>query len=76
MDYIELVGYAASAFVLLSFVMKEMTKLRLVNIVGCAFFITYGVLLASWPIIITNSAIVLVNVFYLMKEQDRTADSK
>ncbi|MDG1330843.1 MAG: YgjV family protein [Crocinitomicaceae bacterium] len=67
MDYIELIGYVASAFVLLSFVMKEMTKLRIVNIVGCAFFITYGILLASWPIIITNTAIVCVNVFYLLR---------
>ena len=67
MDYIEIIGYIASAFVLLSFVMKEMTKLRIVNIVGCGFFITYGVLLMSWPIIITNTAIVCVNVYYLAK---------
>ena len=67
MNYIELIGYLASAFVLLSFVMKEMTKLRLVSLVGCGFFISYGILLVSWPIIITNVAIVCVNVFYLAK---------
>lgn len=67
MNYVEIIGYIASAFVLLSFVMKEMTKLRYVNIVGCSFFITYGILLLSWPIIITNVAIVCVNVFYLAK---------
>jgi len=76
MDYIELVGYIASAFVLLSFVMKEMTKLRIVNIVGCAFFITYGILLFSWPIIITNTAIVFVNVFYLMKQRHQVIHNK
>lgn len=73
MNYIEIVGYVASAFVLLSFVMKEMTKLRIVNIVGCGFFIAYGILIPSWPVIITNSAIVCVNVFYLVKAQ---SDSK
>ncbi|MCJ8290681.1 MAG: YgjV family protein [Crocinitomicaceae bacterium] len=73
MDYTEVIGYIASAFVLLSFVMKEMTKLRYVNIVGCAFFIFYGVLLSSWPIIITNVAIVCVNVFYLTKKQKNKA---
>jgi hypothetical protein len=67
MDYVEIVGYLASAFVLLSFVMKEMTKLRIVNIIGCSFFIIYGALIPSWPIIITNVAIVCVNVFYLSK---------
>lgn len=68
MNYIELIGYLASAFVLLSFVMKEMTKLRIVNIVGCSFFIAYGILIPSWPIIITNVAIVCVNTFYLTKQ--------
>ena len=67
MNYIEIIGYLASAFVLLSFIMKEMTKLRIVNIIGCTFFIAYGILLLSWPIIITNVAIVCVNVFYLVK---------
>ena len=74
MNYIEIIGYLASAFVLLSFVMKEMTKLRIVNIVGCGFFIAYGVLLVSWPIIITNVAIVCVNVFYLAKGQKNGAE--
>ncbi len=70
MNYIEIIGYLASAFVLLSFVMKEMTKLRIVNIVGCSFFIAYGILIPSWPIIITNVAIVCVNAFYLIKSFD------
>lgn len=66
-DYTEYVGYAASLFVLLSFIMKKMMPLRIVNIVGCGFFIWYGFLLMSWPIIITNVAIVLVNIFYITK---------
>lgn len=74
MNYIEIIGYLASAFVLLSFVMKEMTKLRILNSIGCGFFIAYGVLLFSWPIIITNAAIVCVNVFYLLKTSRKPAD--
>ena len=77
-NYTEYVGYVASFFVLLSFLMKKMTTLRLVNIVGCGFFITYGFLLPgiSWPVVITNTAIVCVNVFYLMKSEkvDTTLD--
>ena len=69
MTYVDLIGYAASLFVLLSFVMKRMTVLRLVNIVGCSFFILYGFLLPeiSLPIVITNIAIVCVNVLYLAR---------
>lgn len=66
---IEYVGYAASFFVLLSFIMKDMKTLRLVNIIGCSFFIAYGFLIPgiSWPIVVTNVAIVLVNLYYLFR---------
>ncbi|XOV66039.1 MAG: YgjV family protein [Fluviicola sp.] len=64
---IEIIGYLASLFVLLSFVMKKIAVLRTVNIVGCSFFIAYGILIDSVPIIITNVAIVLVNSYYLIQ---------
>lgn len=64
---IEFIGYAASFFVLLSFLMKNMTYLRSVNLVGCSFFIWYGIALQSWPIVITNVAIVIVNLYFLLK---------
>lgn len=68
-NYTEYIGYLASLFVLLSFVMKKMVALRMVNIIGCGFFIVYGFMLPSisWPIVITNVAIVCVNAFYLVK---------
>lgn len=67
MGITDIIGYLASAFVLVSFLMKEITTLRYVNIVGCSFFILYGSLIFSAPIVITNVAIVCVNVFYLAK---------
>ena len=66
----EIVGYLASFFVLLSFFNKDMRKLRIVNSVGCALFVTYGVLLGSIPIIITNVAILMVNGYYLFIKKD------
>lgn len=64
---VEYLGYGASFFVLVSFVMKKMTMLRMINIIGCGLFIAYGLLLPtiSWPIVGTNAAIVLVNLYYL-----------
>lgn len=73
----EWTGYLASLFVLLSFLMKNIVTLRYVNTIGCLFFVAYGILLAtSWPIIITNAAIVCVNVYYLFikKQQHLPAD--
>ena len=61
----EWIGYAASLFVLLSFLMRNIVTLRSVNIIGCSFFVVYGFLLNSWPVIITNLAIAGVNFYYL-----------
>lgn len=64
-SYIEWVGYLASFFLLLSFLMRNITTLRYINSLGCLFFVAYGILLDSWPLIITNGAIVLINIYYL-----------
>ena len=67
---IELIGYIASALVLASFLFKNIKQLRIVNSFGCAFFVVYGVMLDSIPIILTNVAILLVNGYYLfLKKQ-------
>lgn len=64
----ETVGYLASAGVLISFLMKEIRTLRIVNIAGCSFFVIYGILLNySFPIIITNTIIIGINTYYLVK---------
>ena len=64
----EWVGYLASAVLLVSFTMKSLNKLRLVNSMGAILFVVYGFMLqTSWPIIITNTAILGINIFYLIK---------
>lgn len=68
-NYVEYIGYAASVVLLLSFLMKEITKLRVVNMMACGLFIVYGFYLPgiAWPVIISNAAILGVNLYYLMK---------
>lgn len=65
----ELMGYAAMAVLMVSFLLKDLTKLRLVNTVACGLFVAYGFMMepASYPIIISNAFILCVNVYYLMK---------
>lgn len=53
--------------------MRNITALRYVNTLGCMFFVIYGVLLNSWPIIITNAAIILVNLYYLFLNKKTTS---
>jgi uncharacterized protein with PQ loop repeat len=68
-QYTEYIGYLASAIVLISFLMGKIVYLRIINTIGCAFFIFYGILLDSKPIVITNAAIVLINLYYLNKNK-------
>ncbi len=62
-------GYGASAGVLISFLMRNMKTLRIINTIGCGLFVIYGVLLTSAPIIITNATIILINLYYLLKRK-------
>ena len=62
----ELVGYAAMLFLLVSFLMKDIRRLRTLNTLACALFVAYGFLLdISWPIIISNASIFGINIYYL-----------
>ena len=76
MEYFSLtdtIGYTASFIVLVSFLMKDVEKLRMVNIVGCSFFVAYGFLLDfSIPLIFTNLAIAFINLVFLIKMKKKT----
>ncbi|MBC9796166.1 uroporphyrinogen decarboxylase [Sinomicrobium weinanense] len=61
----EWIGYAASLGVLLSFLMRDIIRLRTVNSIGCFLFVIYGFMLPSIPVIITNLAIFGVNVYFI-----------
>ena len=69
----EWIGYLASFMVLISFTMKNIKTLRLVNMTGCILFIIYGFLMPSLriglPIIIANTAIFGVNLYYLLQKK-------
>ena len=70
-SWVEWIGYAAMATVLISFLMKSVTKLRIVNSFGCLLFVFYGFVLQpiSKPIIITNLAIFGINLYYLLQKK-------
>lgn len=70
-ETVEWLGYIAMAAVLISFLMKSIIKLRLVNAIGCLLFVAYGIYLQpiSKPIIITNIAILVINVYHIFKSK-------
>lgn len=59
-------GYGASVFLIISFLLKNQRKLRFINLIGCIFFVAYGILLNyAWPIIIPNAIIALTQIYHL-----------
>ena len=62
----EWVGYLASLVLMISFLMKDINTLRIINSIGALLFIVYGfMLVTSWPIIISNTFILGINTYYL-----------
>jgi|TARA_B110000971_G_scaffold111952_1_gene114769 peptidoglycan/LPS O-acetylase OafA/YrhL len=67
----EIVGYLAMLLLLISFLMKDIRRLRKLNTVACALFVAYGFMLAtSWPIIISNASIMGINIYYLFLKKN------
>ncbi len=66
MNIVDIIGYLATTLVLSSFLAKSINLLRIINSVGCAVFVVYGIMLNyAWPIIITNGLIIVINVYFL-----------
>ncbi len=61
----ELIGYLASILVALSLMMRSILRLRLINLLGAAFFTAYGLLIAAYPVAVLNGLIVGINLYYL-----------
>ena len=61
----ELIGYLASILVALSLTMRSILRLRLINLLGAAFFTVYGLLITAYPVAILNGLIVGINLYYL-----------
>lgn len=74
MNYTELIGYLAMAFLVISFLPKQIRRVRLINLSACIFFIVYGVMLGmKWPIIISNGLVAVIQLYhlFLVKKDDK-----
>ncbi|WP_126652967.1 uroporphyrinogen decarboxylase [Chryseobacterium aureum] len=61
------IGYSASLFIVLSFILKDVKKIRVVNMIGCICFVIYGIFNGMlWPVIIPNGLICFIQIYYLL----------
>lgn len=69
-EWASYVGYAASFFVVLSFMLKNIKQIRIVNLIGCIAFVIYGIFSGMlWPIIIPNAILVFIQIYHLLKNK-------
>ncbi len=66
------VGYLASLALIISFMMKNVRTLRIINSIGAVLNVIYGIIMLqiSYPIIITNGFILGANIYYLFLKKN------
>lgn len=67
------VGYAASLIILVSLLMTNVFRLRLINLAGSILFSWYGWLIGSWPVCLINLVIVGIDGWYLLQSMRYSA---
>lgn len=74
----EAIGLAATTFVLLSFLMKQVKAIRLINIIGATLFVIYGLLIGSVSVWLMNGILIFVYIYYLskIKKSEETTNEK
>jgi hypothetical protein len=61
------IGYLASLFLIISLSVNGDVKFRIYNLLGCLCFIVYGSIFNAWPVILTNTILLFINIYYLIK---------
>lgn len=64
----EIIGYAASALIVVSLAMASVVRLRVISFVGSVTFVVYGLLIGAWPVVVSNAIIAALNVWHLTRE--------
>ena len=63
----EIFGYIGTVLILVSFLIEDVTKLRMVNMVGAIFWIVYGFGIMAKPTIIVNFFVTIIHSFWFLK---------
>ena len=62
---LDIIGYVGSALVLVSLMMSNIYKLRLINLAGASVACFFAVMTKSYPFMVMNGCIAVIDVYYL-----------
>ena len=74
--FFEIIGYLGMAFVLSSFLMKNIMWLRILNIVGAVLCSTYGFVTYTYPTAILNLLLIIINVAMIITDVVKNKKAK
>ena len=69
MQLIDIFGYVSSLVILASYLMKDITKLRIFTSIGCVMFVFYGFMLDAIPVVVMNVSVIIINLYFLIKKK-------
>lgn len=73
----EIFGYIGTVLILISFLIENVFKLRVLNSIGAIFWIVYGVGIMAMPTIVVNSCVLIIHIFWIIKHRKKLfADTK
>lgn len=65
---VEALGIIATIFVLLSFFFRAEKKIRIVNIIGAALFVAYGILMGALSVWLLNALLIIIHIYFLFRK--------
>lgn len=63
----EIIGYVASFIAAASLSMKNIVKLRWLNLFGAVIFSVYGLLIEAYPVFLLNIYITIIDIYYIIR---------
>jgi hypothetical protein len=65
----EIFGYIGTVLILVSFLIENVFKLRLVNTIGAIFWLVYGIGIVAKPTIVVNLAVIIIHGIWFIKQK-------
>ncbi|MGB3911234.1 MAG: hypothetical protein WBL06_12250 [Pseudolysinimonas sp.] len=74
--WIEVFGWIGSGLLVISLLQGKMLRLRVINSIASVMLVLYNALVETWPMVGVNAAVVLINVWHIVRIlRERRADA-
>ena len=67
--YLEIFGYLGTALVIISMLMTDINKLRIINISGGVISLIYAICVNTMPVVVLNATLVTINTIQLVRSK-------